>query len=72
MTNIKRILVETGDEPCEVDVDLMYKTILQLPAEKYLELYHRMQHQIAGYPYLAYNGGCCCDISDDTASESKV
>jgi hypothetical protein len=41
--NIKSIAVDTGTEPCDVDVGALHETLLQLPAEKYIELYRRMQ-----------------------------
>lgn len=50
---VKRIIAETGDE-CEVDVEILHSTLLNLPAEKYLELYHKMQGEII-QPYYV---GC--------------
>jgi hypothetical protein len=43
MENIINIVVEAGTEPCDVDVGVLHETLLQLPAEKYIELYRRMQ-----------------------------
>ena len=68
MANIIRILAEAGSEPCEVDVNVMHETLLQLPADKYLELYHIMQRKVIGEPYW----GCNCGFLDDTTAESKV
>ena len=58
---IKRILADVGDA-CEVNVDELHDRIIsQLPAEKYLDLFHKMQTKIYGYPtYTAWNGGCGC------------
>jgi hypothetical protein len=41
--NIKSIAVDTGTEPCNVDVGLLHETLLKLPADKYIALYRRMQ-----------------------------
>lgn len=55
MPNIKRILVEGGSEPCEVDVSVMHKSLLQLPAEKYLELYRMMQVEMGDRDLTYFN-----------------
>ena len=60
MPNIKRILVEGGSEPCEVDVSVMHKSLLQLPAEKYLELYRMMQVEMGDREPT-----CICDVNID-------
>lgn len=51
MNNILTIEVKAGTEPCNVDVDKMHETLLQLPAEKYIELYHTMRDRIEGSTY---------------------
>lgn len=50
---VKRIMAETG-EKCEVDINVLHKTLLDLPASKYLELYHMMQNEVA----QPFYGGC--------------
>ena len=44
--NIKEILVTVSDEPCKVDIELMHKALLSLPAGLYLELYEHMHNSI--------------------------
>lgn len=52
---VKAIIAEMGDK-CLVDTDKLHEMLLQLPAEKYLELYHMMQFHVTGYsPFV----GCC-------------
>ncbi len=65
---IKRILADAGEE-CEVNVEELHdKIISQLPAEMYLDLFHKMQEKIYGYPaYAAWNGGCNCGTIEDKA-----
>lgn len=48
---VKRIMAEMGDG-CEVDVEILHNTLLNLPAEKYLELYHKMQGKIIQPYYM--------------------
>lgn len=48
---VKRIMTELGDE-CEVDVEILHNALLNLPAEKYLELYHKMQGKIVQSYYM--------------------
>ena len=67
MANIIRISAEAGSEPCEVDIDVLHETLLQLPTDKYLKLYHTMQRKVIGEPYW----GCNCGFVDDAAAESK-
>lgn len=64
---IKRIIAETGDS-CEVDVEILHNTLLNLPAEKYLELYHKMQGKII-QPY--YMGCCPTEIGETAAHNGK-
>lgn len=52
---VKAITAEMG-EKCLVDVDKLHENLLQLPGEKYLELYHKMQLKVTGYsPFIS----CC-------------
>lgn len=51
MNNIISMTVQTGTEPCKVDVEVMHETLLQLPAEKYLELYHMMKDRVENRIY---------------------
>lgn len=50
-SNIVSITVQMGTEPCKVDVEVMHETLLQLPAEKYLELYHMMKDRVENRIY---------------------
>lgn len=57
---VKAIVAEMG-EKCRVDVEALHEMLLQLPGEKYLELYHKMQFHVTGYAPLGCcvpNGGC--------------
>ena len=47
-SNIVSITAQMGTEPCNVDVAVMHESLLQLPAEKYLELYHMMKNRVDG------------------------
>ena len=49
---ILNIVCETGEEKCNVDIPLMHETLLNLPAEKYLELYHMMKDRIENKVYV--------------------
>ena len=44
--NIKHIVVESGTEPCDVNVDMLHKALLALPAEIYLKLFQMMKARI--------------------------
>ena len=44
--NIKEILVTVSDEPCNVDIEILHRTLLSLPAGLYLELYEQMHNSI--------------------------
>ena len=50
-SNIISITAQSGTEPCNVDVVTMHETLLQLPAEKYLELYHMMKDRVENKIY---------------------
>lgn len=56
---VKNIKTEMGEE-CEVDITVLHKTLLKLPAEKYLELHQRMREHIEGYPYWPV-----CSVNSD-------
>lgn len=43
--NIKEILVAVG-EACKIDIELLHRTLLSLPAGLYLELYELMHNSI--------------------------
>lgn len=43
--NIKEILVTVG-EACEIDIEILHRTLLSLPAGLYLELYELMHNSI--------------------------
>ena len=43
--NIKEILVTVG-EVCKIDIELLHRTLLSLPAGLYLELYELMRNSI--------------------------
>ncbi len=47
-SNIVSIIAQSGTEPCKVDIAVMHESLLQLPAEKYLELYHMMKNRLDG------------------------
>ena len=49
--NIISMTVQTGTEPCNVDIAVMHQSLLQLPAEKYLELYHMMKNKVENRIY---------------------
>lgn len=49
--NIVSITAQMGTEPCNVDVAVMHESLLQLPAEKYLELYHMMKNRVENKIY---------------------
>ena len=42
MHNIKDIIGVHTDEPCSVDVHQLHETLLRMPAEIYIQLYHLM------------------------------
>lgn len=63
---VKKIVTELGDE-CEVEVDVLHETLLNLPAEKYLDLFNKMHEKIYGYsPFMGWSncGGACGTIED--------
>lgn len=54
---VKTITAEMRDR-CRVDVDKLHEMLLQLPGEKYLDLYHLMQFHVTGYsPFMSCCGG---------------
>ncbi len=53
---VKTITAEMGDK-CRIDVDKLHEMLLQLPREKYLDLYHLMQFHVTGYsPFMSRCG----------------
>lgn len=65
MQTIKNIIAETGEE-CKVDVDVLHETLEKLPAAIYIDLFHKMQTKIYGYPaFTSWNGGCGCGPIED-------
>lgn len=66
MQTIKNIVVETGEE-CKIDVDMLHDALTKLPAEIYLQLYHRMQTKVLGYP--GFYGGCGAPIMDEEKAD---
>ena len=61
MKTIKNISFFTGDE-CEIDIDHTEEFLAKLPTEAYIELYHKMQPRLYGYPNF---GGCCGTIGEN-------
>lgn len=57
--NIERIVVESGTEPCDVDVNMLHEALLALPAEIYLRLYQMMKPRID--PGSVNQVFCCAD-----------
>lgn len=51
--NIISITAQSGTEPCNVDMGTLHESLLQLPAEKYLQLYHMMKNRIDGKLYFS-------------------
>ena len=61
-----KIMAEAGNE-CEVDVNTLHEILLQLPAEKYLDLHKKIYEKIYGYsPFAGWNGcGGGCDALEN-------
>ncbi len=66
MGTVTNITVEMGEE-CKVDVNILHKTLEKLPADMYLDLFHKMQMKIYGYPPFPNFGinGCCGTVEDN-------
>ena len=71
MRNITEILVHTGEEPFNVESDILHETLLNLPAHVYLDVFHMMKNRIDGN-YNIYSGilkkqleSCSCEIRSD-------
>lgn len=65
MGTVTNITAEIGEE-CKVDVDVLHDTLAKLPADMYIDLFHKMQAKIYGYPaFPSFNGGCCCSAVED-------
>jgi hypothetical protein len=43
---IENICVTASEKPCRVDIELMHRALLSLPAGLYLELYEQMHNSI--------------------------
>lgn len=48
MRNVITISAVSGSEDCQVDVNMLHEVLLQLPAEKYIALYRKMEKQMEG------------------------
>ena len=46
MNNIKDIVGISASEPCSVDVHQLHETLLRMPAEIYIRLYHLMTQRL--------------------------
>lgn len=44
--NIKNISVEISQDYCEIEVERLHQTLLNLPAHMYIELYYYMKDKI--------------------------
>lgn len=44
--NIISISVQYGNEPCMVDVNRLHNFLLQLPTEKYMQLYQLRKYKV--------------------------
>lgn len=60
METIKNIIAERGED-CKVDIDMLEDGLSKLPTTAYIELYHKMQTRLYGYPNF---GGCCGTIGE--------
>lgn len=60
METIKNIIAEKGED-CKVDIDMLEDGLSKLPTTAYIELYHKMQTRLYGYPNF---GGCCGTIGE--------
>ncbi len=66
METIRKIIAETGEE-CRVDADMLHNTLTKLPAEIYLQLYHKMQEKVLGYP--PFYCGCGTPIMEEEKTD---
>ncbi len=67
METIKNITVERGED-CRVNIDMLEENLAKLPTAAYIELYHKMQTRLYGYP----NFGGCCGTIGESKSDIKV
>ena len=67
METIKNIFAEKGEE-CKVNIDILEDGLSKLPTAAYIELYHRMQTRLYGYP----NFGCCYGTIGEKKQELKA
>lgn len=65
MGTVTNITAEMGEE-CKIDVDILHNTLEKLPADMYLDLFHKMQMKIYGYPAFSNFGinGHCGTLED--------
>ena len=61
METIKNIIAERGED-CKVDIDMLEDGLSKLPTVAYIELYHKMQARLYGYPNF---GGSCSTIGEN-------
>lgn len=67
MKTIKNISFFTSDE-CEIDIDRTEEFLAKLPTVAYIELYHKMQTRLYGYP----NFGGCCGTLEEKKPDIKI
>lgn len=67
METVRNIIAEKGED-CRVDIDMLEGGLSKLPTAAYVELYHKMQKRLYGYPNW---GGCCVPI-EEKKSELKA
>lgn len=60
METVKNIMYKLGED-CEVDIESLESTLAKLPTAAYVELYHKMQIRLYGYPNW---GGCCVPVEE--------
>lgn len=60
METVRNIIAEKGED-CKVDIDMLEDGLSKLPTAAYIELYHKMQTRLYGYPNF---GGCCGTIEE--------
>lgn len=67
METVRNIIAEKGED-CRVDIDMLEDGLSKLPTAAYIELYHKMQTRLYGYP----NFGGCCSTVEEKKAEIKV
>lgn len=68
METIRKIIYEKGKD-CEVDINMLEDGLSKLPTAAYIELYHKMQARIYGYPNF---GGCCCTVEKKPELKAEI